>query len=136
MNFIAFLPARVKDKQPWFWDMKKIMLNRPNVSKIGVGNNSTGYDTSILQGEAGESTPVNDTPQAGDEGTDGRPYDDIPQDNTSEGLTTSSDGFWGSGGNDTEGDDEDGEGETDAEGEYNIPQRKRKAQDTPAIAAI
>jgi hypothetical protein len=39
----------VKEKTPWFWTVKGFISKRPNLVPTGVGNNSTGYDVSILQ---------------------------------------------------------------------------------------
>lgn len=41
--------ARVKEKHPWFWVFKGFISSRPNLIHTGIGNNSTGYDVSILQ---------------------------------------------------------------------------------------
>lgn len=41
--------AHVKEKHPWFWVFKSFISSRPNVVETGVGNNSTGYNVSILQ---------------------------------------------------------------------------------------
>jgi hypothetical protein len=41
-------PAAVKEKCPWFFKLKAIIDERPNAVPVGVGNNSSGYDASIL----------------------------------------------------------------------------------------
>ncbi|KAF8815097.1 hypothetical protein BYT27DRAFT_7216816 [Phlegmacium glaucopus] len=40
--------AAIKEKCPWFFKLKAIIDERPSVVPVGVGNNNSGYDVSIL----------------------------------------------------------------------------------------
>ncbi|KAF8809606.1 hypothetical protein BYT27DRAFT_7093631, partial [Phlegmacium glaucopus] len=40
--------AAIKEKCPWFFKLKAIIDKRPSVVPVGVGNNNSGYDVSIL----------------------------------------------------------------------------------------
>lgn len=50
------LPARIREKHPWFWTLKEIISERPNLVPTGIGNNDTGYDLDILlHGDSSET---------------------------------------------------------------------------------
>jgi len=38
----------IKEKCPWFFKLKAIINKCPNAVPVGVGNNSSGYDASIM----------------------------------------------------------------------------------------
>lgn len=42
------LQARIREKHPWFWTLKEIISERPNLVPTGIGNNDAGYDLDIL----------------------------------------------------------------------------------------
>ena len=42
------LLAEIKEKQPWYWRLKAIISEYPNHVPAGIGNNSSGYDLSLL----------------------------------------------------------------------------------------
>ncbi|KAF8958631.1 hypothetical protein BDZ97DRAFT_1761996 [Flammula alnicola] len=41
--------SRIQEKHPWFWELKSLISERPNMVPVGIGNNSTGYNVSLLQ---------------------------------------------------------------------------------------
>jgi hypothetical protein len=41
--------AQIQDKHPWFWEMKALISERPNMVPVGVGNNSTPINILLLQ---------------------------------------------------------------------------------------
>ncbi|KIL54973.1 hypothetical protein M378DRAFT_18368 [Amanita muscaria Koide BX008] len=41
--------AKVKEKCPWYWNLKAIISDRPSIVPTGLGNNSSGYDVSLLE---------------------------------------------------------------------------------------
>ena len=45
----------IKEKCPWFFKLKPIIDKHPNAVPVGVGNNSSGYDVSILTPSASAS---------------------------------------------------------------------------------
>ena len=62
--------AEVKKKCPWYFTLKGLISERPNAVPVGLGNNTTEYDTSILlpqdNNEVGPST-MGDDPLDSDE---------------------------------------------------------------------
>lgn len=40
--------AHIREKHPWFWTLKGIFLERPNLVPTGIGNNESGYDLDIF----------------------------------------------------------------------------------------
>lgn len=62
----------MKEKTPWFWTVKSFIAKRPNLVPTGVGNNSTGYDVSILQPGKGDNSETGSGDDGGgDEDQDG-----------------------------------------------------------------
>jgi hypothetical protein len=45
--------AEVKKKCPWYFTLKGLISECPNMVPVGLGNNATEYDTSILQDQRG-----------------------------------------------------------------------------------
>jgi hypothetical protein len=41
--------ARIQEKHPWFWELKALISERPNMIPVGVGNNSTPINVALLQ---------------------------------------------------------------------------------------
>jgi len=70
--------ACICEKHPWFWTLKEIISERPNLVPAGIGNNESGYDLNILQhsdsseggGCLGESSGMSDGIGMGAEGDD------------------------------------------------------------------
>lgn len=70
--------ARIREKHPWFWTLKEIISERPNLVPAGIGNNESGYDLNVLQrrdsseggGCLGESSGMSDGIGMGAEGDD------------------------------------------------------------------
>jgi hypothetical protein len=48
----------VKEKCPWYWNLKAIISDRPSVVPTGLGNNSSRYDVSLL--DATSSHPASE----------------------------------------------------------------------------
>jgi hypothetical protein len=46
--------AEVKKKCPWYFTLKGLISERPNVVPVGLGNNTAEYDTSILVGQGND----------------------------------------------------------------------------------
>ncbi|KAJ7249492.1 hypothetical protein B0H12DRAFT_1234636 [Mycena haematopus] len=38
----------IKDDSPWFFKMRALIASRPNLQPVGIGNNDTDYDVSLL----------------------------------------------------------------------------------------
>lgn len=99
--------ARIRDKHPWFWMLKGIISERPNLVPAGIGNNESGFDISLLQTK--DLTPEAVSGYVGDFGE------------------SSSDGF---GLDNDHGEDEEEDKDEDEDGdEENKDRRKRKRKD-------
>ena len=65
------LLAEVKKRCPWYFTLKGLISERPNLVPVGLGNNATEYDTSVLAGDQGTSeagpTKMGDGPLDSDE---------------------------------------------------------------------
>ena len=46
---LIYMLARIQEKHPWFWELKALISERPNMVPVGVGNNSTPINVSLLQ---------------------------------------------------------------------------------------
>jgi hypothetical protein len=100
---LIYMLARIQEKHPWFWELKALISERPNMVLVGVGNNSTPINVSLLQKP--------DTTGFGDSDMSHFRESSKDFDTQSEPLT---DGFLGP----SEGDDGDEEaGNADAEGD-------------------
>lgn len=45
----------IKKTCPWYWEMSALIGERPNVTPVGLGNNQSSYDTSLLLPHGSES---------------------------------------------------------------------------------
>jgi hypothetical protein len=46
---LIYVLAKIQDKHPWFWELKALISERPNMVPVGVGNNSTPINISLPQ---------------------------------------------------------------------------------------
>ncbi|KJA17756.1 hypothetical protein HYPSUDRAFT_205980 [Hypholoma sublateritium FD-334 SS-4] len=56
-NHLTNCWSRIRDKHPWFWTIKSIISERPNIVHTGVGNADDGFDMSYLGGEPSSDGP-------------------------------------------------------------------------------
>ncbi|KAJ7714017.1 hypothetical protein B0H16DRAFT_1478291 [Mycena metata] len=48
MKGLPWRPNEIRLESPWFFEIRKLIASRPNLQPVGVGNNETVVDTSIL----------------------------------------------------------------------------------------
>lgn len=54
LMMVATFLAEIKGVCPWYWDLKAMISERPNKVPVGVGNNSSGYNTNLILSKAGD----------------------------------------------------------------------------------
>ncbi|KAJ7734412.1 hypothetical protein B0H16DRAFT_1577766 [Mycena metata] len=45
---MAPAPDEIKLDSPWFWEMRSLIGERPNLRPVGIGNNNSTMDVSLL----------------------------------------------------------------------------------------
>ena len=124
---LIYMLAQIQDKHPWFWEMKALISEQPNIVPVRVGNNSTPINISLLQKP--------DTAGLGDSKAicfrDLEDFDSQSEPWTklwTNGLLWGDDGDEGAGNKDAQGDVDDKGGSEDGS-DGDIVRRKRKGKE-------
>ena len=77
-TYANLLTAEVKKKCPWYFTLKRIISERPNLVPVGLGNNNAEYDTSILPSNAAAASLSGDELKVATEGQEAKGSSSLP----------------------------------------------------------